>query len=134
MKNRDFYRLLNFDLAATCNPNLTVGTAFERRKSVFYKNKKFKNIRPHLHVICGVFEAVRLCNAQNFHLSSNIAEIKGDWGRLKKNYFLKSMDHQLSNAVSNVSFEQKLAEISENKVCWIFMTFKTLWSDSESLL
>ena len=30
--------------------------------------------------------------------------------------FLKNMDHKLSNAVSNVLFEQKLAEISENKV------------------
>ena len=83
LKNRVFYRFWNWDLAATSNPNLMVGTALERWKPLFYKNKIIEEIWPQWHFEYSVIEAVRLCYVQKFHLSSNIAEIKGDWGRLK---------------------------------------------------
>ena len=50
----------------------------------------------------------------------NIAEIKlikGIEDDLNFLNFVKSMDLQLSNAVSDVSIEQKVTEISDNKVC-----------------
>jgi len=124
----------NFDFAVTFNPNLTFGTALERWKSLFHKNENIKDIRPHLQFECGVFEAVRVCNVQKFHLFPNIPEIKGVWGRVIFLIFSESVDPQLSNAMSYVLIEQNFAEISDNKVYWIFMIFKTLCSDSEILL
>ena len=83
MQNCDFHKCWNYDLTETFNPNLMVGTAFERWKSVFYKSQNFKDIWPHLQFKYGVFEAVSFRNVHKTHLSSILAEIKGDWGRVK---------------------------------------------------
>ena len=110
LKKQDFYRFWNCNLAATSNPNLMVETALERWKSVFYKNQNFKDIRPHLQFKYGVFEAVSFCNVQKIHLSSILAEIKGDWGRVEVYNFLEKY--------GSSAFQRRVGRIIWARIRW----------------
>ena len=96
LKKRFFWKTLKSSFAMTNMFQKARNSAFESPVCIFSENKKIF-ILPQFNLMSATIEEVpksmeiQIFSLKNFHPSSMVAEIKGDWERIKKFFYFSKV-------------------------------------------